>query len=229
MNSATGKSWTDNVGEADWWYTDLVLRNINWNLNDTIITKIDYQPENGGSSHAGYYAITGLLGQAKGDSLLFPEATLRLIPAPQIIEVRDEAGEADFFWEAAQSAGDINLIAGYLLYSFQTTDENYQPTDNDTWDQVDGLITETSHTVAGLDSNNTYFFALRIVYPDGFSTTHISGNSAAVKVNPPADENQISSDLGGATLPGMGGCGADGHLGFGFLPLFGMFFLRRKK
>jgi hypothetical protein len=255
MNSATGKSWTDNVGEADWWYTD--LRNIDWKCNDALITKIDYQPENGGSSHTGYYAITGGLGQTyDGYSiLLFPEATLRPIPAPQIIEVRDEAGEADFSWEAAQSAGDINLIAGYLFYSFQTTDESYQPTDNDNWILAyPDPITGTALTMAGLDPAYTYFFSLRIVYPDGFSTTHISGNSAAVKVTPPAfdpfsyeppaedpppandpppadpeETPEISgSDLGGVILPGAAGCGANGQLGFGFLPLFGMFFLRRK-
>jgi len=49
---------------------------------------------------------------------------------------------------------------------------------------------------------------------------------------PPADPDETpeisDSDLGGATLPGMGGCGADGHLGFGFLPLFGICLLRRK-
>jgi hypothetical protein len=50
---------------------------------------------------------------------------------------------------------------------------------------------------------------------------------------PPAASEETSeissSDLGGVTLPGMGGCGAEGHLGFGFLPLFGIFFRKRKK
>jgi len=217
--------------------------------NTRTTVKIDDVFNPSTSSHAGLYAVSSA-GFDKSAYLFDGSATpvIRPIPIPQVESVRGETGEADLYWSEAQSAGDIKLIIGYLLFSFKTADEYYQPTDNDTWDQVDGLIAETSRTVSGLDSDNTYFFTLRIVYPDGFSTTHISGNSAAVKVTPPAfysfgepdpeddpppadpDETpEISdSDLGGATLPGMGGCGADGHLGFGFLPLFGICLLRRK-
>ncbi|MDD5223655.1 MAG: fibronectin type III domain-containing protein [bacterium] len=246
---------------SNWWYSD--LGNItNWSWGDTFITKLDFLSESSDANHAGFYAVTSKIIQDDGGYTVFPESTLRPIPIPQVVDTR-ESGEVDLSWSAGQSAGDADLITGYLLYSFKTTDENYQPTDNDTWNQVDELITETSRTLTGLDSENTYYFALRIVYPDGFSTTHISGNSAAVRVNPPAPlipdvpelslfiepindppadepsandpqpsdpsvESQINPDLGGGTFPGLGGCGADGHLGFGFLPLFGIFFLKRK-
>ena len=94
-------------------------------------------------------------------------------------------------WSAAQQAGDTtpNLIAGYDIYYYRTTNTSYVPKDTDTWTKLNGsTITGTSYQATGLDTSYVYYFTIKIIYSNGFSTTNISGNSQGVLPNPTAVE-----------------------------------------
>ncbi|MDD5223651.1 MAG: C25 family cysteine peptidase [bacterium] len=174
---------------SDIWYSD--AGNIDtYILGETFVTKIDYQSGGGGSSHTGYYAVTSDVIRDDGGITFFPEATLQTIPVPQIIAVR--SSQVDLSWAAAQYAGTTNVIAGYDVYYYQTTSTSYLPTDADTWTKANAsLITGTTYTVTTPNNTDIYYFALKIIYTDTFSTystAFLSGNSQGVKPNPTAVE-----------------------------------------
>ncbi|MFA5927698.1 MAG: hypothetical protein WC838_00130 [Candidatus Margulisiibacteriota bacterium] len=144
-----------------------------WQDHDEAVVFYEYETSSGTASHTGYYGVNNQRQHIQDNENNFSPTTINAIPAPSAIK---QGNNVNLSWavpvESVGSPSVINII-GYNVYRSTNQSSGFTLVNT-------ALVTASSFTDTTADNQNTYYYAIKLVYRGNIAGNVFSANSNRV-------------------------------------------------